>query len=71
MIMGTSTLQEQYDYRENQKNFWDINNVIETAEMKGEKKSAIKIARNLLSMNMPIDSICKATGLSADEINQL
>lgn len=71
MIMGTSTLQEQYDYRESQKNFWDIKNVIETAEMKGEKKSAIKIARNILSMNMPIDSICKATGLSADEINQL
>jgi predicted transposase/invertase (TIGR01784 family) len=65
------TPEEKYDYRESQKNFWDINNVIETAEMKGEKKSAIKIARNLLSMNMPIDSICKATGLSADEINQL
>ena len=39
--MNTSanfTAEEQYDYRESQKDFWDLNNVIETAEKKGEKK---------------------------------
>ena len=39
--MNTSTnftAEEQYDYRESQKDFWDLNNVIDTAEKKGEKK---------------------------------
>ena len=38
---------------------------------KGENKKSIEIAKNLLSMNMPIEDISKATGLSIEEINKL
>ena len=38
---------------------------------KGENKKSIEIAKNLLSMNMPIEDISKATGLSINEIKGL
>ena len=38
---------------------------------KGENKKSIEIAKNLLSMNMPLEDISKATGLSVEEINKL
>ena len=38
---------------------------------KGENKKSIEIAKNLLSMNMPLEDISKATGLSIEEINKL
>ena len=75
--------QELYDYRESQKNFWDWNAVTETAEKKGraegraeglvegEKKGRYEVARNLIAMHLPIDSIMMATGLSKEEITSL
>ncbi len=81
------TAEERYDYRESQKNFWDLNNVIETAEMKGRVKGiaegraegiaegeynkALDIARNLKSYGMPMSQIIAMTGLSEDDINVL
>lgn len=77
------TAEERYDYRESQKNFWDLNNVIETAEMKGrvkgiaegrmegEHNKALDIARNLKSYGMPMSQIIAMTGLSEDDINVL
>ena len=38
---------------------------------KGENKKSIEIAKNLLSMNMPLEDISKATGLSVEEISKL
>ena len=38
---------------------------------KGENKKSIEIAKNLLSMNMSLENISKATGLSIEEINKL
>ena len=38
---------------------------------KGVSQEKISIAKNLLSMNMPIEDISKATGLSVEEINKL
>ena len=38
---------------------------------KGENKKSIEIAKNLLSMNMSLEDISKATGLSVEEINKL
>ena len=71
--------QELYDYRESQKNFWDWNAVTETAEKKGraeglvegEKKGRYEVARNLIAMHLPINSIIQATGLSKEEITSL
>ena len=38
---------------------------------KGVSKEKVNIAKNLLSMNMSLDDISKATGLSIEEINKL
>ena len=38
---------------------------------KGENKKSIEIAKNLLSMNMPLEDISKATGLSIKILNEL
>ena len=38
---------------------------------KGVSQEKASIAKNLLSMNMPIEDISKATGLSVEEINKL
>ena len=67
MIMGTFTLQEQYDYRESQKDFWGINNVIETAEKKGVKRIAKKMKKDGVSFAV----ITKYTGLIEEEIEKL
>ena len=37
----------------------------------GENKKSIEIAKNLLSMNMPLEDISKATGLSIEEIKKI
>jgi predicted transposase/invertase (TIGR01784 family) len=37
----------------------------------GRKEEQKSIANNLLQMNMPIDTIIKATGLTEDEIKKL
>ena len=37
----------------------------------GENKKAIEIAKNLLSMNMSLEDISKATGLPIEEINKI
>ena len=38
---------------------------------KGVSKEKVNIAKNLLSMNMPIEDISKATGLSIEEIKKI
>ena len=43
----------------------------EEGRSEGERVKAIEIAKNLLSMNLDIDVIAKATGLNKDEIESL
>ncbi|WP_455667332.1 Rpn family recombination-promoting nuclease/putative transposase [Phocaeicola sp.] len=74
------TPQKRGEYEESLKIYRDLNNVIDTAEWKGEQKGLEKglekgraegiaaVARNLKSMNLPVEEIIKATGLSAEEI---
>jgi predicted transposase/invertase (TIGR01784 family) len=38
---------------------------------KGRKEYSLNVALNLINMNMPIDVIIKATGLSQPEIEEL
>ena len=40
-------------------------------EIKGERKNALKTAKNLLDMNMSIKDICKATGLTEKDIHNI
>lgn len=44
---------------------------IEKGKIEGEKKSKLEIAKKLLKLNLDIDSIVEATGLSKEEINEL
>lgn len=97
--MGISSTQERYvnfytdsafnkkelhDYRESQKDFWDLNSVIETAERKGftkgEKKGIekgsierqVSIARSLKLMGiLSVNQIAEATGLAEEDISKL
>jgi len=41
------------------------------AKLESIKERNIEIAKNLLTMNLPLDQISKATGLSVDEIEEL
>ncbi|HLP59260.1 MAG TPA: hypothetical protein VK186_10540 [Candidatus Deferrimicrobium sp.] len=44
---------------------------IEKGRLEGEKSNAINIARNMLSMGLPIDTIVACTKLSAEEIQTI
>lgn len=63
--------EELRDYRESQKDFWDLNSVIETAERKGRKEAMLETARNLKVMGLSLEQIVQATGLSPDQILSL
>ena len=65
--------EELHDYRESQKDFWDLNSVLETAERKGIEKGdrnrQISTAKSLKAMGVLTDAqIAEATGLSEDEV---
>ncbi len=49
----------------------DLQSDLATAEDRGEKRRALAIAKNLLSMGLPLDQIVQATGLSRDEVEGL
>lgn len=45
--------------------------VLKTAETRGEEKGLIKVAKEMLAQNFAIDVICKITGLSKQEVEEL
>ena len=71
--------QELKSYEDSVNAYRDIINAIKTAEKKkyaggraeGEKEAKTTIASNLLSLGVPLDTIMKASGLTADEIKAL
>lgn len=68
--------EELHDYRESQKDFWDLNSVLETAERKGIEKGdrnrQISTAKFLKAMGVLTDAqIAEATGLSEDEVREI
>ena len=66
-------------YEDSLKAFRDVKNCIDSAEEKGraegraegERAKAIEIAKQLLAMHLPVESITKATGLSSADITAL
>lgn len=48
-----------------------IDHARKEGEKKGEKKRELEIARNLKNINVSIEQISQATGLSSDEIAKL
>lgn len=67
--------EELIQYEDSVKAYRDIANAIKTAERKkfaeGVAEGVAKTAKNMLSMNIPVETIAQATGLSADEIEKL
>ncbi|MEO0771331.1 MAG: Rpn family recombination-promoting nuclease/putative transposase [Cyanobacteria bacterium J06649_4] len=69
---------EQDSYQSSLKYYRDMNNVIDTARMEGreegreegERAASLRIARSLLNQ-LPVEDICKITGLSPEEIRKL
>ena len=49
----------------------DMQSDLATAEDNGELKGRITVARNLIKMNMPLDQIVTATGLTREEVENL
>lgn len=74
---------ELREYEDSLKAYRDMKNSLDNAEEKGiakglakgraegKKDKAVEIAKKLLEMDMPIDAIMKATGLSQEEITKL
>ena len=70
---------ERYEYQESLKAYRDWFSVMETAEIrgmekgmeKGRREGALSTARNLKAMNIPLDTIARATGLTSEEIENL
>ena len=66
-------------YEDSLKAFRDMKNTLDNAKkegleeglIKGERNKAIEIAKNLLEMKMPFETIMKTTGLSMEEIVKL
>ena len=73
------TRTELREYEDSLKAFRDMKNTLDNAKkegleeglIKGERNKAIEIAKNLLEMKMPFETIMKATGLSMEEIVKL
>ena len=73
------TRTELREYEDSLKAFRDMKNSLDNAEekgiakgiVKGKKDKAVEIAKNLLEMKMPFETIMKATGLSMEEIVKL
>ena len=49
----------------------DMQSDLATAEDQGKREGILTVARNLIEMNMPLDQIVTATGLSREEVENL
>lgn len=63
--------QKRAEYEARQKAIRDYNSLVYQFKEEGIRESKIEIAKNLLKMELPIDKIINATGLSEETINQL
>lgn len=69
--VASLTPAERRSYEADVKNARDTLNQIRTAEERGEKKTQIRIARNMLAEGLTVESISAMTGLSINEIERL
>ena len=58
-------------YEDSLKAFRDMKNTLDNAKKEGREETLIEIAKNLLEMKMPFETIMKATGLSMEELVKL
>jgi predicted transposase/invertase (TIGR01784 family) len=62
---------ERAVYRSRRMYQTDMQSNIATAEDRGRREGVLAVARNLLGMNMPLDQIVTATGLTREEVENL
>ena len=62
---------ERYLYELREKGRHDFDNAMSTAEMRGEKRGKIEIARAMLTKNMPLELTAGITGLQLEELKAL
>jgi hypothetical protein len=62
---------ELSSYERAQRNYWDLTNTFDSAERRGIKKEALRIAQNMMAKHYPIEDISEMTGLSIDEIKAI
>jgi predicted transposase/invertase (TIGR01784 family) len=62
---------ERAVYRSRRMYQTDVQSNIATAEDRGRREGAFTIVRNLLGMNMSLDQIVTATGLTREETENL
>ena len=73
----TDIAREKYDdlerrqYEASLKEYWDYTSILETAEQKGERKRAKKIARRMKTRGVSLEEIAEMTDLSIEEIKSL
>ncbi|MGL4774742.1 MAG: hypothetical protein ACRC2K_14355 [Clostridium sp.] len=58
-------------YYERERSLHERANMISSAEARGVEKGKLEIAKNLLDMNISIEQIILATGLTEEEINKI
>jgi len=63
--------QEISEYEENLKRYRDLYSAFATAEMKGEIKGKIETALKMLADGVSIETICRYTGLSQEQVTEL
>lgn len=63
--------EKRLEYEAREKALRDYNQMIMEAELRGKNEMASNIARNMLGLNIPIDTIIKSTGLTAEQIKNL
>ena len=63
--------QERAIYRSRRKFQTDMQSNLATAEDNGKAIRSVEIARNLLKINLPLDQIAIATGLTIEEVEHL
>ena len=62
---------ERARFRSRRKYQTDHQSDIATAKDNGKAERSIEIARNLLKINLPLDQIAIATGLTIEEVDHL
>lgn len=68
------TIEQANVYEDSLKYYRDIKNTLDTAreegELKGKIEGKIEVAKNMLSLGIPVELIMQATGLSSEEIGR-
>ena len=65
------TPEEASAYEDSLKVYRDLKNSIDTAREEGREEAMVKTALNMLSDDLPIETIARYTGLTVDQIEQL